>query len=154
MTNSFCDVKISMMFTPDQRLMLFLRENDSTLGHLIYQKQVHTEEKNKSAQLLQAMFNKRHLNAKDKVSNDGSYELEMGVDHNYTTEHIYAIEKTQLHFEYNFYNKDSYHDWKLFSSLDAFKIGIMWFKLPELDVPVSTDIANTSALSGCDAGTS
>lgn len=65
MTNSFCDVKISMMFTPDQRLMLFLRENDSTLGHLIYQKQVHTEEKNKSAQLLQAMFNKRHLNAKD-----------------------------------------------------------------------------------------
>lgn len=235
MTNSFCDVKISMMFTPDQRLMLFLRENDSTLGHLIYQKQIHTEEKNKSAQLLQVLFNKRHLNAKDiadiiggdtslkkkiekifdflpkesvksffpifsenrleftpvvklsdfiaedtpiclksghfrkvnfkdlddyianyyfKVSNDGSYELEMGVDHNYTTEHIYAIEKTQLHFEYNFYNKDSYHDWQLFSSFDAFKIGLMWFKLPEPDVPESIDIANTSALSGCDAGTS
>ena len=235
MTNLFCDVKVSMMFTPDQRLMLFLRENDTTLGHLIYQKQIHIEENNQSAQLLQALFNKRCLNAKDigniigdnvrlkkkiekifdflpkesvksffpvfsenkleftpvvklsdfiaedtpiclksghfrkvkfeelddyianyyfKVSNDGSYELEIGVDHNYTTEHIYAIEKTQLYFEYNFYDKDNYHDWQLFSSFDTFKIGIMWFKLPELDVPVSTDIANTSALSGCDDGTS
>ena len=227
---NFSNVKVNMMYTPDQQLMLFLCENDTVLGHLIYQKQVHNEKNNMSAHLLQKLFNKRHLNAKDivdiiggntslkkkiekifdflpkesvksffpifsenrleftpvvklsdfiaedtpvyfksghfrkvnfkelddyianyyfKVSNDGSYELEMGIDHNYTTEHIYAIEKTQLHFEYNFYNKDSYHDWQLFSSLDAFKIGIMWFKLPEPDVPELVDNSSTSALSGC-----
>lgn len=225
-----------MMFTPDQQLMLFLRENDTTLGHLIYQKQVHNEKKNKSAQLLQALFNKRHLNAKDianiiggdlslrekiekvfnflpkgavksffpifsenkleftpvvklsdfitedaaiclksghfrkinlkelddytanyyfKVSSNGSYELEMGIEHKYATEQRNDKEEKQLFYiDCNFYNKDCYHDWQLFSSLDAFKIGIMWFRLPEPDVLESADNSNTSALSDCDVGIS
>lgn len=85
------------------------------------------------------------------VFNDGSYKLKRGIEHNYTTEQRNAIEKTKLYIDYNFYNKDSYHNWKLFSSSNAFKVQIIWFKQLEPDVPESVDIANTSALSGCGA---
>lgn len=86
-----------------------------------------------------------------KIHQDGAYDLEMGIDHKFT---ITRREDAALYLDNRFYDKNSYSDWKLFSFPKNIKIELMWFKLPELDVPVSTDIANTSALSGCDAGTS
>ncbi|MCQ2741189.1 MAG: hypothetical protein MJ210_03635 [Alphaproteobacteria bacterium] len=220
------NVEIVINFSPDNELVLFIRENDIGIDHLIYRKQFHIEKDNTAAQLVGELYHKRELgckelanilgvktNLKKKINKafdflpkssiksffpvltknkvkftpkvkltdfissdtnvtfksrknqkqsldeyeekiacylfnvhiDGSYELERSCQHNFMEKNFFM--------DFQFYDKDNFDDWKLFTLPKNLYVNLMWLSpIPELDALGLVDTANTSTLSDFDVG--